>query len=64
VIWQDDEKLLGVVRVDCLEERSSFLAHAAPTDFDGEAVEQRLARRSQKWTPAAMKDAAGSLKRP
>ena len=64
VIWQDDERLLGVVRVDCLQERSSFLAHAAPTDFEGEGVEQRLARRSQKWTPAAMKDAAGSLKRP
>jgi len=35
VIWQDDQKLRGVVRVDCLQERSSFLAHAAPTDFEG-----------------------------
>ena len=57
VIWQDDERLLGVVRVDCLRERDSFLSHAVPTDFEGEREEQRLARRSQKWTPVTMKEA-------
>ena len=58
VIYQEDERLLGVVRVDCLRERDSFLAHATPTDFDGEDVEQRLARRSQKWTPVSRSSAA------
>jgi hypothetical protein len=44
----------GVVRVDCLADRDAFLAAAAPSDYDGEALDARLERRAGRWTPASI----------
>ena len=48
------EPALAVINVNALEARAAFLAnelHVA--DFDGESLEQRLARRKARWTPVA-----------
>jgi hypothetical protein len=54
VIWENGERLLGVVRVNCLEERAAMLANVGKADFDGEAEEKRLERRTRSWTPASV----------
>ena len=46
----------GVVRVDCLADRDAFLAAAAPSDYDGEALAARLERRAGRWTPASIRE--------
>lgn len=48
--------LHGVVRVDCLDGRDAFLAAAAPSDYDGEALDARLDRRAGRWTPAKIRE--------
>ncbi|SIN59753.1 Uncharacterized conserved protein [Parasphingorhabdus marina DSM 22363] len=48
-------RFLGVIRVDCLEEKAAFLDAAAPMDLDGELLEARIDRRAERWTPVAIK---------
>ena len=48
-----DDRLRGVVNVNALDRASEF-ANAAPASFDGEDVEDRVARRRKGWTPAAI----------
>jgi hypothetical protein len=46
------EPPLAVVNVNVLEARDAFLANKLQVaDLDGEALEDRLARRRAKWTP-------------
>ncbi|HEY3821891.1 MAG TPA: hypothetical protein VGL81_32215 [Polyangiaceae bacterium] len=46
------EAALAVVNVHVLDARAEFLSLPLHTaDFDGESVEQRLARRQARWTP-------------
>lgn len=54
VVWAAEGRLLSVVRVECLKERDALLAHASQTDFDDEALAQRLTRRLRNWTPATV----------
>ena len=54
VIWRDGERLLGVVRVNCLEESEVMLTNVGKADFDGEAEVKRLERRARSWTPASV----------
>jgi hypothetical protein len=54
VTWKDGEKLLGVVRVNCLEESELLLANVHPIDFDDETESKRLERRARGWTPASV----------
>jgi hypothetical protein len=54
VVAEMDGGLHGVVRVDCLAEREAFLAAAALSDYEGEALDDRLARRAGRWTPASI----------
>jgi hypothetical protein len=43
---------LAVIHINALDARAEFLANPVQlADFDGESVEQRLARRRAKWTP-------------
>lgn len=42
---------LAVVNVNALAERARFAA-PQPMSYEGESVEQRLARRRQRWMPA------------
>jgi hypothetical protein len=49
------EPALAVVNVNVLEARADFLAtQLQVADFDGESLEQRLARRRARWTPAEL----------
>jgi hypothetical protein len=48
----------SVINTLCLDDRAAFSGEAERPDYDGEAVEARLARREAKWMPAAMHDAA------
>jgi len=54
VIWKDGERLLGVARVNCLEESELLLANTRPIDFDNETESKRLERRARGWTPASL----------
>jgi hypothetical protein len=46
------EPALAVININALDARAEFVANAVQlADFDGESVEQRLARRRAKWTP-------------
>jgi hypothetical protein len=46
------EPPLAVVNVNVLDARAAFLANEVQVaDFEGESVEQRLARRRARWTP-------------
>jgi len=56
VVSEIEGQLLGVVRVDCLEQSAVFLEQAAPMDLDGEILDSRLDRRAKRWTPATIKD--------
>jgi hypothetical protein len=48
------ESSRAVVNVNVLEARAAFMANQVEVlDVDGESVEQRLARRTAKWTPVA-----------
>jgi hypothetical protein len=49
------EPALAVVNVNVLEARADFLAtQLQVADFEGESLEQRLARRRARWTPAEL----------
>jgi hypothetical protein len=39
-----------------LEDGAAFVREATHPDYDGEAVEVRLARRAANWTPTMMHD--------
>jgi hypothetical protein len=48
---------LAVVNVNALDARAAFLANPIQiADVDGESVEQRLARRTARWTPVVTFD--------
>jgi hypothetical protein len=57
VLAEMESGLHGVVRADCLDKRDAFLAAAAPSDYEGEAIEARLDRRAGRWTPARILEA-------
>lgn len=46
--------LKAVISVWCLDTPDVF-TKTAPSDFEGEDVENRLARRARNWTPAKLK---------
>ncbi len=56
VVSEIEGQLLGVVRVNCLEQSAVFLEQTAPMDLDGEILDSRLDRRAKGWTPATIKD--------
>lgn len=56
VVAEMKDGMHGVVRVDCLADRDAFLAAAAPSDYEGEALEARLERRAGRWTPASVRE--------
>jgi len=45
----------AVVNVNCLNERGRFPETPTMHNFDGEAVESRLARRNANWMPAVIR---------
>lgn len=44
----------AVINVNSLDDRARFTQPPAPVDHDGEAVDDRLARRARNWTPAIL----------
>ena len=46
--------LRAVINVNCLPDRAAFTGTPAAPDYDGEATEARLARRSTNWMPAIL----------
>jgi len=42
----------AVINVNCLDDRAAFTQAPASPDYDGEAAEARLDRRSANWMPA------------
>ena len=54
--------LRAVVNVNCLDDRAAFTQTPAAPDYDGEAAEERLARRANNWMPVTV--AAPSSSRP
>ena len=44
----------GVIDIRCLD-GSEVITARTPSDFEGESVEDRLARRGRNWTPASLK---------
>jgi hypothetical protein len=45
----------AVVNTNCLADRAAFSQVPAVSDYEGETVEERLARRAVKWMPAVVK---------
>lgn len=46
----------GVINTLCLSDRAAFVQEAVRPDYDGEAVEVRLARREANWIPLMIHD--------
>lgn len=46
--------LRAVLNVNCLDDRAAFTQTPAAPDYDGEAIDARLARRATNWMPAAI----------
>lgn len=46
---------LAVLNLNALDDRARFVQPAQPMDYDGESLEQRLARRRERWTPAEVR---------
>jgi hypothetical protein len=46
--------LRAVINTRCLDDRSAFVREAIHPDYDGETVNERLARRALNWTPTIM----------
>jgi hypothetical protein len=46
---------LAVLNLNALDERARFVQPAQPMDYDGESLEERLARRRERWTPAEVR---------
>jgi hypothetical protein len=46
--------LKAVVNVRALAERVRFTRPARPVDYEGETVEQRIARRAERWMPVTV----------
>lgn len=45
----------AVVNVNCLTDRAAFTAVPVVSEYDGEAIDARLARRAEKWMPAVVR---------
>lgn len=54
VVVNHEESPRAVIHVDALEMAAEFREPLA-TDFDGESLEARLARRAQGWTPVSLR---------
>ncbi|MGH7154432.1 MAG: GFA family protein [Acetobacteraceae bacterium] len=46
--------LRAVLNVNCLADRARFTRQPSATDYEGESTEARLARRAERWMPAAI----------
>jgi hypothetical protein len=44
----------AVININSLDDRAAFTGQPNPTDHDGEATDDRLARRAANWTPATL----------
>ena len=47
--------LRAVINTNALTDRAAFSQAASAPDYDGEATEDRLARRARNWTPAVLR---------
>jgi hypothetical protein len=53
--WLDGPDRFGVVNINALDERAAFTGAHIETDFSGEDVAARSARRRQAWTPMTVR---------
>lgn len=44
----------AVINTNCLDDRAAFTRRPSPVYHDGEATDDRLARRATSWTPATI----------
>ena len=44
----------SVINTNCLDDRAAFSQEPVRPDYDGEAIEARLARRAANWMPTVM----------
>jgi hypothetical protein len=50
----------SVINTLCLDDRAAFTQEPMRPDYDGEAVEARLARRAANWMPSVMHGPGGT----
>jgi hypothetical protein len=53
-VCETSSGLRAVLNTLCLQDRGAFVREAVRPDYDGEAVEARLARRAVNWMPAVV----------
>jgi hypothetical protein len=53
-VGQTAAGIRAVINTTCLDDRAAFIGQPIPVDHDGEAMDDRLARRSANWTPATI----------
>jgi hypothetical protein len=51
----------AVLNVNCLDDRAAFTQAPAAPDYDGEAAEERLARRANNWMPVTVAASSSSV---
>lgn len=44
-----DDSLFAIVNINCLEDLNAEQLVPAPVDFEGESIQNRIARRKQNW---------------
>jgi hypothetical protein len=59
-VCQTSAGLRSVINTLCLSNRAAFAQEAVQPDYDGEAVEARLARRETNWMPIAVHDSSAT----
>jgi hypothetical protein len=52
--------LRAVANVNCLDDRAAFTQTPAAPDYDGEATDDRLARRANNWMPVTVTASSSS----
>jgi hypothetical protein len=53
--------LRAVLNVNCLDDRAAFTQPPAAPDYDGEAAQERLARRANNWMPVTVAAPSSSI---
>ena len=55
VMEEEEKGIVAVLNTNLLEDRDAFQEGYGDISYDGEEVEDRLTRRSQRWTPAKIR---------
>ena len=54
--FDDEDAAYATLNVNTFDARAEFASAGAPTDYESENADGRMARRRRRWTPAILKE--------